>query len=112
MAGPGYPLRQTRHRLPRRSRPTSHHHLANPFVRHALVVARRGPSWHSFIEPSTHLRVAGKQGKPTWVVSQSSGSLGTRGEARGIVERGQERRMGGVVAPHRSGRVPHVRPGG
>src|SRR6516164_7930431 len=37
MAGPGYPLRQTRHRLPRRSRPTSHHHLANPFVRHALV---------------------------------------------------------------------------
>jgi Transposase DDE domain len=38
MARPGHPLRQTRCCLPRRCRPTSHHNLASPFIRHTLVL--------------------------------------------------------------------------
>ena len=37
MARSGWPLRQTRHRLPRGGSPTRHHPLATPFIRHALV---------------------------------------------------------------------------
>src|SRR3546814_4384761 len=38
MARPGHPLRQTRHRLPRRSSSTGDHSLATAFIRHSLVV--------------------------------------------------------------------------
>ncbi|GAB3484589.1 SAM-dependent methyltransferase [Amycolatopsis cihanbeyliensis] len=44
MAGPGYSLRQTRHRLPLRGRPPRHDHLDKGIVRHALGLGLRRPS--------------------------------------------------------------------
>ena len=47
MARPGHPLRQARHRLPRRRRPPRHHDLATRIRRHALApdFGSRTASW-------------------------------------------------------------------